>query len=85
MPPTTDISVLMLFFNRPDHFSKVWTEVKKARPARLFLYQDGPREGRDDMPGILACRELVSDENIDWECEVSISSLMTASTLRYVR
>ena len=69
-PFTTDISVLMLFFNRPDHFSKVWAEVKKARPARLFLYQDGPREGRNDMEGIQACRELVKDENIDWKCEV---------------
>jgi len=65
----TDISVLMLFHARPDHFSKVWEEVRKARPARLFLYQDGPR-GEKDMAGILACRELVSDENIDWECEV---------------
>jgi hypothetical protein len=68
--PTIDISVLILFFNRADHLSKVFAEVKKARPTRLFLYQDGPREGRDDMPGILACRELVSDEQIDWECEV---------------
>lgn len=69
-PYTTNISVLLLFFNRPEHFSRVWAAVKKARPARLFLYQDGPREGRDDMTGILACRELVKDENIDWECEV---------------
>lgn len=64
-----DISVLMLFFNRPDHFGEVFEEVKKARPARLFLYQDGPR-GERDMPGIEACRQIASDENIDWECEV---------------
>ena len=69
-PALIDVSVLILFFNRADHLSKVFAEVKKARPSRLFLYQDGPREGRDDMPGILACRELVSDEQIDWECEV---------------
>lgn len=64
-----DVSVLLLFFNRPDHFGQVWEQVKAAKPARLFLYQDGPR-GEKDMPGILACRELVSDENIDWDCEV---------------
>ena len=69
-PYNTDISVLLLFFNRADHFSQVWEQVRKARPSRLFLYQDGPREGRDDMKGILECRELVKDENIDWECEV---------------
>ena len=81
-PFKTDISVLLLFHARADHFSKVWTEVKKARPARLFLFQDGPRpvdaEGNaitdqkqsKDYEGIMACRELVDDKNIDWQCEV---------------
>lgn len=68
-PSNIDLSVLMLFFNRADHFGEVFAEVKKARPARLFLYQDGPR-GERDMPGIEACRNICSDENIDWECEV---------------
>lgn len=60
----------MLFHARADHFSQVWAEVKKARPSRLFLYQDGPRENSNDMEGIMECRELVKDENIDWQCEV---------------
>ena len=66
-PSNIDISVLILFFNRPDHLSEVFAEVKKARPARLFLYQDGPRNEKD-LPGIEACRKVV--EQIDWECEV---------------
>ncbi|MBQ0048982.1 MAG: hemolysin activation protein [Bacteroidales bacterium] len=77
-----DISVLLLFFSRPDHFGRVWEEVKKARPARLFLYQDGPRmvdaDGRQvataqqskDWQGIMECRSMVADEQIDWPCEV---------------
>lgn len=68
-PYKTDIAVLMLFFNRADSFSQVFEEVKKARPSKLFLYQDGPR-GEKDLPGIEACRAIVSDEQIDWECEV---------------
>lgn len=68
-PYKTDVAVLMLFFNRPEQFGQVFNEVKKARPSRLFLYQDGPR-GPRDMPGIEACRQIASDENIDWECEV---------------
>lgn len=64
-----DVSVLMLFFNRPDSFQRVFEQVRQARPARLFLYQDGPR-GDHDLPGIEACRQIVADENIDWECEV---------------
>lgn len=81
-PYNIDTSVLMLFHARADHFAEVWAEVRKARPARLFLYQDGPRaidsdgnpvtrpEDSRDWPGILACRELVKDENIDWQCDV---------------
>ncbi len=68
-PAKIDVAVLMLFFNRPEHFEKVFDEVRKARPTKLFLYQDGPR-GAKDMPRIEACRQIVSDENIDWECEV---------------
>lgn len=39
-PALVDISVLLLFHARPDHFGKVWAEVRKARPKRLFLFQD---------------------------------------------
>ena len=66
-PAKVDVAVLMLFFNRPDSLQKVFNEVKKARPARLFLYQDGPRN-ENDMEGIMACRHIV--EEIDWVCDV---------------
>ena len=62
-----DVAVLILFFNRPEPFEKVFRAVKEARPSRLFLYQDGPR-GAKDMPGIEACRRIAED--IDWECDV---------------
>lgn len=77
-----DVSVLLLFHARADHFGKVWQEVKKAQPTRLFLYQDGPRmvntqgqpidraEQSKDWPGIMECRNLVCDAAIDWPCEV---------------
>lgn len=68
-PAKVDVAVLMLFFNRPDQFSQVFAEVKKARPSKLFLYQDGPRGDRD-MAGIEACRAVCADDNIDWECDV---------------
>jgi len=63
----TDIAVLILFFNRPEPLAKVFEQIRKARPARLYLYQDGPR-GEHDMPGIMSCRKVVED--IDWECDV---------------
>lgn len=62
-----DISVLLIFYNRPDHFQKVFEVVKAAKPSRLFLYQDGPRSEKD-LSGISACRKIAGE--IDWDCEV---------------
>ena len=62
-----DVSVLILFFNRADSLQQVFDAVRKARPARLFLYQDGPR-GERDLKGIQACRNVVAQ--VDWPCEV---------------
>jgi hypothetical protein len=48
---------------------QVFEQVRLARPRKVYLYQDGPREGRPtDVDGIRQCREIA--ENIDWECEV---------------
>lgn len=66
-PALIDVPVLLLFFNRPEQFSQVFEQVKKARPSRLFLYQDGPRN-ENDLLGIEECRRIV--KQIDWECEV---------------
>lgn len=64
-----DLSVLLIFFTRQDTLREVFARIREARPARLFLYQDGPRKGRaDDRENILACREIVSQ--VDWDCEV---------------
>ena len=64
-----DVAVLVLFFNRPHLLKKVFEQVKMARPSRLYLFQDGAREGRDDdIEKIQECRKIVED--IDWECEV---------------
>lgn len=69
LPSKIDVSVLIIFFNRPGCLAQVFEQVKKARPSKLFLYQDGAREGNEnDIIGIEKCRQVVSD--IDWECEV---------------
>ncbi len=62
-----DVPVLILFFNRPEPLAALMEQVRKAKPTKLFLYQDGPR-GERDLPGIEACRRVVAD--IDWDCEV---------------
>lgn len=62
-----DVSVSLIFFNRPETLEKVFSVIKKARPSRLFLIQDGPRS-KSDYESIQMCREIVSD--IDWKCQV---------------
>lgn len=64
-----DLSVLLIFFARPNTLKEVFDRVKEARPAKLFLACDGPREGHPtDAENVAACKAIVSD--IDWECEV---------------
>lgn len=62
-----DVPVLCIFFVRDDCFVKSFEAVRKARPSKLLLWQDGPRNEKD-MEGIMKCRQIA--ENIDWECEV---------------
>lgn len=61
--------VLILFFTRSEPLQQVFDAVRKHKPTKLYLFQDGPRKGRpDDLEKIQKCRQVV--ENIDWECEV---------------
>lgn len=59
--------VLLIFFNRPDTFEKVFEQVRKAKPKTLILAQDGPRNDADKQ-GIAKCREIA--ESVDWECDI---------------
>ena len=59
--------ILLIFFNRPDTFEKVFEKVREARPKTLILAQDGPRTEKD-LVGIEQCRKIA--ENVDWECDV---------------
>lgn len=64
-----DVPVFINFFNRPDTLLRVFDAVRQAKPSKLFLSCDGPREGRkDDIENIQKCQKIV--EHVDWECEV---------------
>lgn len=61
--------ILFLIFNRPEETQKVFEQIRKVRPGRLFIAADGPRENKDGEA--LLCektREIVS--LVDWDCEV---------------
>ncbi|WP_276372004.1 nucleotide-diphospho-sugar transferase [Chryseolinea sp. H1M3-3] len=61
--------VLLLIFNRPETTKIVFDEIRKIRPARLYVAADGPREGiESDKKKCADTRKII--ENIDWPCEV---------------
>ena len=62
-------NVLIIFFNNIDRFKESFDSIRNAKPHTLFLYQDGPREDKDDYAGIKMCREY-AENNIDWDCNV---------------
>jgi hypothetical protein len=63
------IPVLFIIFNRPDNTQRVFNAIRKARPARMFVAADGPREDRPgEVEKCQACRAII--DQVDWDCEV---------------
>ena len=61
--------VLFLVFNRPELTSKVFEKIRQAKPLRLYIASDGPREGnKEDKEKVEKVRKIVN--NIDWSCEL---------------
>lgn len=61
--------VLFLIFNRPALTEQVFAAVREARPARLYVAADGPRNNKPgELENCLAARSIAM--NIDWDCEV---------------
>ena len=62
--------VLFLVFNRLDTTKRVFEAIRKAKPPRLYVVADGPRENIDgDADKCRQVREIVTA--VDWNCEVS--------------
>lgn len=66
---SSHVPVLFMIFNRPDATARVFDNIRKARPQRLYVAADGPRQGRLAEEALCAkSRQLTED--IDWPCEV---------------
>jgi hypothetical protein len=62
-------AILFLVFNRTDETAQSFDIIRKAKPPRLYVAADGPR---DFVPGEdVVCNEVRKiASNVDWECEV---------------
>jgi hypothetical protein len=64
-----ETSVLFLVFNRPSTTKQVFEAIRRARPPRLYVAADGPRDGIDgDRAQLEEVRKIVTA--VDWPCEV---------------
>jgi hypothetical protein len=62
-------AVLFLVFNRPDTTARVFNEIRKARPPRLYVAADGPRADRAGEIGLVESVRMIATD-VDWPCEV---------------
>lgn len=69
-PQPLKTAVLFLVFNRLDTTKQVFEAIRLAKPPRLYIAADGPRDSR---PGedekVKAVRDYVMG-HIDWDCEI---------------
>lgn len=63
------IPILFLVFNRPETTLKVWREIVRIRPTKLYIVADGPRDREDDRTKCGEVRAIF--EQISWNCKVT--------------
>ncbi|MDE6514841.1 MAG: hypothetical protein K2L03_02270 [Bacteroidales bacterium] len=64
-----DTPILFIVFNRIDTAQKVFERIRQARPKKLYIACDGPRNGYIyDNINICKTRDLT--KQVDWPCEV---------------
>jgi hypothetical protein len=65
-----DTPVAFIVFNRPDCTVRTIAAIREARPPRLLVIADGPRDGHaGDAERCAEVRRII-DRAVDWPCEV---------------
>lgn len=63
-------AILLMTFTRLDTLKAVFEQIRIAKPPRLYVASDGPRESKEGEKEIVeAVRNWILN-NIDWDCEV---------------
>ncbi|MDV0443854.1 hypothetical protein [Methanorbis rubei] len=66
--------VLLLIFNRPDTTQQVFDRIRAARPTKLYVSADGPRDNKLSDSKLCADTRRILDQ-IDWSCELHVRFL----------
>ena len=64
-----DVPVALIIFRRPETTDRVFQEIRRARPEKLYVIADGARTGNIHEEALVeSTRKVV--ENVDWPCDV---------------
>ena len=63
-----DIPVVLFLFKRSETLPAIIGQIRKAKPAKLYLIADGPRN-ESEAEAVNKCRKL-AESLIDWPCTV---------------
>ena len=56
-------AILFLVFNRPIHTKRVFEKISLAKPSRLYIAGDGPREGfKDDKKNAMEFKKKIENK-----------------------
>ncbi|MCF7795386.1 glycosyltransferase family 2 protein [Patescibacteria group bacterium] len=62
-----DTPIAFIIFKRPDTTEKVFNEIRKIKPKKLFVIADGPRNEKERIK----CEKTRGIVNkVDWDCQV---------------
>ncbi len=62
--------VLLIVYKRLDTLQRVFSQIRKVKPEKLYIASDGPKEnGTDDEKKVEAVRNWL-EAAVDWPCEV---------------
>jgi hypothetical protein len=63
-----DVPVTLFFYKRVKKTLRVFEEIAKVKPKKIYLISDGPKD-KSETPLVEECRYLV-EKKIDWSCDV---------------
>lgn len=63
-------AILFMVFNRPEQTARVFEEIRKVKPLRLYIAGDGAREDRPKEAEIVEEVRKIVLNKIDWKCDV---------------
>ncbi len=61
--------ILFIIFNRPETTKKVFETIRNAKPKKLFIAADGPRDKKTGEKELCEETRKITSQ-IGWDCEV---------------